>query len=355
MAGQLALQGFEAILLELPQFQKNIEGIRSRGGIEVKVKEGVDLPSGFGRLTKITNNVEEAVKEADVLCVVAPSFAHEVFAKACGPHLRDGQVVLVHPGNPGGGLVFSRIWKGKRAKGHVILAEAPSLFYACRKTNPSRVEIQGYKKHFKIAALPAKHTETVLKVLREPFPEFEAEKNAFAVEMSNPNTIVHPPPALLNAGWIEMTKGGFLFYRQGVTQATARIIEALDKERLAIGKALGVLLTPVKDLLLRWYGHLGAKGETTLEVLNNNPVYQGSMAPESLQERYVAEDVPYGLVPMAAFGKLVSVRTPTTDLMIQLACQLTGIDFLRQGRTLEAMGLLRKTPDEIRRLYGTGE
>ena len=38
------------------------------------------------------------------------------------------------------------------------------------------------------------------------------------------------------------------------------------------------------------------------------------------------EDIPYGLVPMT-FGKLAKVRTPTIDLIIDLACLLAGVDF----------------------------
>ena len=83
MAGHLALRGFNVSLFELPQFGENIKAIQLRGGIEVEVKNGVDLPSGFGKLNKITTKVEEVVKDADVLCVVVPSFAHEAFAKAC--------------------------------------------------------------------------------------------------------------------------------------------------------------------------------------------------------------------------------------------------------------------------------
>jgi len=169
-----------------------------------------------------------------------------------------------------------------RVKSRVILAETPTLFYACRKSDPSTVRIFGYKKHFKIAAFPAKHTARVLRALKNPFPDFEAERNVLVLGMSNCNITDHPPPILLNAGWVERTKGGFLFYEQGVTNSIAKVIDALDRERLAIGRAMGMPPTPMRDLLLLWYGHLGAKGGTTLEVLNGNPAYQGSEAPRSL-------------------------------------------------------------------------
>jgi opine dehydrogenase len=262
--------------------------------------------------------------------------------------------VLVHPGNPGGAFVVANTWKKMKIKREVHLCEAPTLLYATRKTEPSAVWIRGYKKNFNIAVFPAKNTQTVLKSVREAYPEFGAEKNIFITGMSNPNTVQHVPPTILNAGWIESTKGDFYFYRQGVSPATARVIEAIEKERIAIGKAMGIPLTPMKNLLLRWYGHQGAKGENMQEILNNNPPYQPSRGPKNLEARYVTEDIPFGLVPLAAFGKLVKVPTPASNLMIDLACLETSVDLRQQGRTLEHMGIAKKTPAQIRRYLEVG-
>ena len=87
-----------------------------------------------------------------------------------------------------------------KVKSEVILAEPRLFFIRISEANPSTVAIHGYKKHFGIAALPQKHAQTVLKAFKDPFPDFEAEKNAFVVGMSNPNTTDHPPPTLLNVG-----------------------------------------------------------------------------------------------------------------------------------------------------------
>ena len=52
--------------------------------------------------------------------------------------------------------------------------------------------------------------------------------------------MIHPAVTLLNAGLLERTGGGFLFYEEGVTESVGRLIEAVDNERLAIAAALGV-------------------------------------------------------------------------------------------------------------------
>jgi opine dehydrogenase len=47
---------------------------------------------------------------------------------------------------------------------------------------------------------------------------------------------------------IERTKGDFDFYHQGVTPAVGRLVEGVDRERIAIGKKLGVEVIPDPEL-----------------------------------------------------------------------------------------------------------
>jgi opine dehydrogenase len=51
------------------------------------------------------------------------------------------------------------------------------------------------------------------------------------------------------------------------------------------------------------------------------------------------EDVGYGIVPMAALGELVGVKTPVIDALITLASTAVGVDFRATGLNLERMGL----------------
>ena len=73
-------------------------------------------------------------------------------------------------------------------------------------------------------------------------------------------------------------------------------------------------------------------------------------APSSLDHRYIHEDVGYGLVPMAELGRLAGVATPTIDALVRLASLALGIDYWRDGLTLERLGLAGKSPAELARL-----
>jgi len=72
-------------------------------------------------------------------------------------------------------------------------------------------------------------------------------------------------------------------------------------------------------------------------------------APPSLDHRYMHEDIGYGLVPMAELGRLAGVATPTMDALVRLASLALGIDYWRDGLTLERLGLAGKSPAELSR------
>jgi len=131
----------------------------------------------------------------------------------------------------------------------------------------------------------------------------------------------------------------FLFYWQGCSEAVGRVVEGIENERLDLGKALGVKLSPIKELLLKYYGHQGAKGETLSEVLRLNPVYEWDYAPKTLQHRFFLEDIPYGMIPMESLGKTLKVPTPLITAIIEIASSLTNKDFRSEGRDLRKLGL----------------
>ncbi len=72
------------------------------------------------------------------------------------------------------------------------------------------------------------------------FSNVVAAANVLETGFSNINAIMHPAGMLGNAGWIEKTGGDFLYYREGITPAIGAWIDALDQERLAIVRALGI-------------------------------------------------------------------------------------------------------------------
>jgi len=84
------------------------------------------------------------------------------------------------------------------------------------------------------------------------------------------------------------------------------------------------------------------------------PMEKSSIGPRNLKDRYITEDIPYGLVPMSELGKKLDVRTPIMDSFIEIASVLNQEDYRKTGRTLETLGLDKLNREQILRFVETG-
>ncbi len=186
----------------------------------------------------------------------------------------------------------------------------------------------------------------------DAYPQFIPAPSVLHTSLDNMGAIFHPALTLLNAGWIERTKGDFQFYIDGVTRSTAHVLEVLDRERVTIAAALGVQARSA----LRWLKDAySAKGQTLYEAIQANPGYQGIKAPRNLRHRYIFEDVPFSLVPLASLGAQFGVDTWAIDAMVQLACVIHGTNYYERGRTVEDMGLKGLRVGEVTRYVQEGQ
>jgi opine dehydrogenase len=63
--------------------------------------------------------------------------------------------------------------------------------------------------------------------------------------------------------------------------------------------------------------------------------------PENLKDRFVTEDVPYGMVLFSTVGDLLGIPTPTHDAVIQLASVVNRTNYWKMGRGISELGLSR--------------
>jgi len=332
-AADLMGRGFPCTLFDLPEFDAVLAPIREAGVLR--------LTGALGDRTvpapEITTDVREAVEGADLLVIAVPAFAQDAFARACAPFMRPTQIVVLTPGSTGGALAFAQALRREGAAEEVVIAETLSLPYACRKVEPNHVHIGGVKRNLPVAAFPAIQTPRVLSELETIFPgALVAAAHVLETSLNNPNAMAHPVPALLNAGWIETTGGDFRFYTDGVSPSVARAMDALDRDRLSLMASLGLEAVPAIEWDRRLYGLVGA---TTYELNRDSWVHREIRAPEGLRSRYLTEDVPFGLVPIASIARQLGVETPVIDLFIDLASMLLDEDLRAAGRTADSLGL----------------
>lgn len=342
MAADLTLGGHTVNLFN--RSPEPIEAIRKAGGIKL-TGEAV-YKEGFAKLNKATNNMKEALEDdVDVVMIVTPAFGHQYMIEKSAPFLKDNQIIVFNTGN-WGSLRFFNYLKERGKKG-IMLVETSILIYSSRIDGPASVFVDGLKKQMPVAAFPSRETKEALKVLNHLYSSFTAAKNIIETNFNNLNPIFHPGITILNAGFSERTKGDYVFYRDGVTPSVGRVLEEVDKERREIAQELQLDLTPAKEWLDKYYG---AKGANLYEAIQNCKPYldPGERGPKSLQaSRYITEDIPYGLVPMASLGDLVGKPAPTMKSLITLSSAINGVDYWQEGNSIDKLGLSGMTSKQI--------
>jgi len=344
MAGHLSIMGFEVRLYN--RSPERLEPIQLRGGIEVRGEV-----NGFGKIEIATTDIKSAIEGADVLMVVTPAYAHEFIARVCSPHLSDGQIIVLNPGRTGGALEFTRILREEGIKAYVFLAETQTLIYASRVTGPGQVTIFRIKNSIPLATLPAYWIPDVLEVVRKAFPQFVPGDNVLKTSFNNIGAVFHPALTVLNAAWIEETHGNFEYYLEGASPSVARVLEMIDAERVAVAAALGIQAYTAREWLYLAYD---AAGRNLHEAIHANTGYRGIKAPEVIYHRYITEDVPMSLVPIASIGEMLGIETYTINSIIHLASILHQRDYWAEGRTVDKLGLEGLSIREIRILAVQG-
>jgi opine dehydrogenase len=347
MAAHLALMGFRVNLFN--RTPAHIEVIRKRGGIELESPDGG--PRGFGELALVTADIADAIRKVEVIMVVLPSSAHADIAKGMAPYLSGGQIVILHPGRTCGALEFTKMIREHGCKVDVTVAEAETFIYASRSDGPAQARIFRIKEAVPLAALPASRTQCVLDAVCEAYPQFIHGVDVLNTGMNNMGAIFHPALTLLNMGWIEATHGDYQFYVDGVTPSVARVLEVLDRERATVASALGIRARTALEWLKLAYD---TSGQNLHEAIHNQPGYYGIQAPTTLQHRYIFEDVPMSLVPIASLGKRYGVSVRGMESMIQLASIIHRTDYWRRGRTVEKLGLEQWSVSELTRFVQEG-
>lgn len=299
--------------------------------------------NGTVGIANITNNIKDAVSGANIIMVTTTANAHPIVARSMASFLEEGQVIILNPGRTAGALVFRQALAQAGCTKRVYVAEAQTLVYACRVVEDGRVNVLGVKDEVLLAAVPSCDTSTVLNAINTLYPCFKPTSNVLRTSLENIGAIFHPCVLLLNAGTIER-KTEFYFYRD-MTDRIAAFIEAVDAERLAVGKAYGVDLLGVNDWIK--FAYKDTKGDTLCERMRNNPGYHDIKSPASIFVRQLTEDIPTGIIPMMELGKKAGLEMKLFQSITTLASTLLGIDFYSEGRTLKRLGLANMSQEQI--------
>jgi len=338
MAVDLTLRGFEVILCEHPNFKPNFKNTLETGEIET-----TGIVEDKAKIHKVTMNFEEALQNSEIVYLVVPAIAHKSFFDKMIPHLKDGQIVVIWAGDAGALRLAKRL-KEEASNKNIKIAETNTLPYGTRLIGPSKVELFVKAKKMLFSAFPAKDTYSTLELIKDTFPTLEPTDNILSVSFSNPNPTVHPPGTLLNIGRIQWSKGEFYLYKEGITEAPARIIRKVYDETLAVANSFGFKMREFDDEQFR--NPCSIMCVDFWAPFDKAGIVANMRGPSSIYNRYITEDLPYGLVHRSQLGNLVNIPTPIIDSIIHLGAAVCEMDFWK-GRTLEDLGLAGMTKEQI--------
>jgi opine dehydrogenase len=346
IAADLTLKGLTVNMFELEQFAARMRQVFETREIEMTGVAG----SGTARLNMVTSDIQQAVENVEIIFIPLPGFAVATYAELLAPFLKKDQIVVLMPGTLSA-LEFRQALRVNGNRAESIIAETGGLPFATRLIGPGRVKTFHIRSVCALAAVPGNKGRLVYEKLKGLY-SFELKQTVVETGLGHLTPLLHPAGCLLNAGRIERSHGEFYMYEEGMTPAVVRVIEDVDRERLQIGNALGIDLPDGVDMMVEsGYGPRG----TLWESLNGSAGLTPVKGPDSLENRYVTEDVPYGLVAWSSLGQAVGVATPVIDALIEIGGSIMGKNIRQAGRNLEKLGLAGLNLQQIKIFLETGE
>jgi opine dehydrogenase len=346
LAADLALRGVEVRLFN--RSPGRLAAIRAAGGITVTGEI-----EGFAPLSLMTGSLEQAVDGAAVVAVTVPTASLPAYAAALAGTTAGEQLIWLNPGHSGGALYLAAEL-ARAGRGERTICQLTTASHASRLTGPATVRVL-LRSRASVAALPSSHLEECHRLLDALLPgQFGRAESVLEADLANLNAILHPPAMVCNAGWIEATGGKFGFYAEGSGPAVARVMDAIDHERIALARALGVRAVPFAELFhqLGFTTGQDLRGGGAYHAIRRSELIRPIQSPPQLDHRYLHEDVGWGLVPWMYLAAAAGSPAPTITALTHLAGLINGIDYPREGLTLERMGLAGKTPAQIRARVG---
>jgi opine dehydrogenase len=288
-------------------------------------------------LSLVTNDIAEAVRDAELILCPAPAHAQADIAKTLAPHIADGQVIYLPPGTFGS-MLFAQAMHAAGNKAQAAFAETGTLPWLTRKHGPFEVAITVRAKRLPTGVFPLIRKDHALAVIDKAFPGvIEDCGDALSGALMNAGGIIHPPLITMNAGPLEHFDRWDI-HKEGTQPSIRRVTDALDGERIAVREALGYGAPhfPLADHYAK-EGDEWMYGRGSHDKLTDSGDWREHIV--LTQHRYMLEDTRMGLSFLTSTGELAGVPTPLARGFVAIGGAVVGEDFMQTGRTLKTMGL----------------
>jgi opine dehydrogenase len=292
---------------------------------------------------EVASDAAQLCHDSDVLLLALPVNGHRRVMDALLPSLREGQVVIVSSMGSLSSLYLHE--SAERAGKPLTVASFGTTVLTARRETATRVRIMTRRRRVGVSALPGAQGGAAVALCGALFGDgFHPQGDALVSALSNVNPESHGPLAVYN--WTRIERAEDWPQYHCMTPGVARVIEALDAERLALARAFGIELAGIEQHFAQSFGTAATRLEDIAAELHAKR--GGPPGPTRMDTRYLTEDMPYGLAFLEALGRVAAVPTPATRTILDAASLASGVDFRRQNDLLGPLGLAGETIDGLR-------
>ena len=307
----------------------------------------------YGRPDKVSKLAKDACREADLIIMPLPAFAHEPTLLQIAPFFKKEAIIGAIPARSGFEYTALKILKDNK-KEKVKIFGMQTLPWACRiKEYASKVDILGKKRSVGMAAFPYKITSELASFLTQLLDlKIETLPNMLTLSLANVGQIIHPGIMYgLFKGKEELRyrKEEIPLFYQGVTKEISQTLKTMSDEILLLTKEIKNMdksidldqVLGLKDWLIYSYKDSIVDKSTLQSCFVTNSAYKGLRAPmkkinndyflPDFQARYLTEDVPYGLVVTKSIAQLAKVDMPIIDEVILTISKWIGKEYIKGG------------------------
>lgn len=357
-----SLKGLEKTGITLDGIQRNRDGF---------------YRAGKAFLDTVSTDMAEVVKGAGIICIATTSWRHQAMFERLIPLLEDGQVIMCFTDNFAS-LLLRKMMREAGCEQKVIVGGWSSAPYGTRieKINGywfPHVVVKYRAITLRGAALPDTDTDTFISAAKY-LPAMDAVvqgdgpvrgDTVLDIDFANVNPVIHVPASVLGVSTMEnwgvifgSLEKAYSMYSHALCPTICKVQYQFYNEELSLAKAIGVGCPSYKyetffsrrTVLTQEYMGLNSEGYDNVVFPLDKPSDEGSAGPDTINHRYITEDIPVGCKIYHDLGVAYGVPTPIIDSMIVLGGAFHGKDYFTESRyTLDYLGIGGMTAAELNR------
>jgi opine dehydrogenase len=262
----------------------------------------------------VIHSLQDLVSVSSILINTLPAEAHipvfdEIYRLSVAKNLRLSYINLV-----GGFTVFDHFLK-QAQKPLVSIASAHTLPIATR-VSEGNITILNRRKETTLSVsdndnVIAPPIDALERLMETPF-KFDDNFLHSAIDRSS--TVMHPLITMLNITRIEHGEK-YYFFEDGWTDSVERLLLKTYHERRTLCEGLGFFdfISPEKRIenFRKYYWE----------------DFKKVFGPDSIENRYFTEDIPYGSVFMCTLGQILNIAMPLTESLVHFSSVICRNDF----------------------------